>query len=150
MKLLIPPLPLGVITGALIWGASKLFTPLAVTFPGQKVVGLVLILGSVLIAVIAVAAFVRTRTTVNPTKPEAASKLVTTGLFSFSRNPMYLSMLGVLIGWSIFLGNVAALALPVLFVWYMTVFQIKPEEDALTQKFGDDYLSYCKRVRRWI
>ena len=114
MKLLIPPLPLGVITGVLIWAAAKFITPLAVTFPGQKTIGVLLILGGVLIAVIAVAAFLRSKTTVNPTKPEAASMLVTSGLFNLSRNPMYLSMLGVLIGWSIFLGNLAALALPVL------------------------------------
>lgn len=150
MKLLIPPPLLGLITGVLIWGAAKFFTPLGAAFPGQKTIGVVLMLGGVLIEVIAVATFFRLKTTVNPMKPDAAAKLVTTGLFSFTRNPMYLSLLGVLIGWSIFLGNVAALALPALFVWYLTVFQIKPEEAALTQKFGDEYLDYCKRVRRWI
>jgi len=150
MKLLIPPPLLGLITGILIWSAAKFLAPLAFAFPGQKTIGVLLMLGGVLIEVIAVATFFRSKTSVNPMKPDAASKLVTTGLFGVTRNPMYLSLLGVLIGWSIFLGNLAALALPVLFVWYLTVFQIKPEEDALTQKFGDDYLDYCKRVRRWI
>ena len=150
MKLRIPPLLLSLITGALIWGAAKYFTQFGVTFPGQKPVGFLLIAFGVLVAVVAIAAFARSKTTVNPMKPDAASNLVTTGLYRFSRNPMYLSMLGVLLGWSVVVGNLAALAMPAGFVWYMTVFQIKPEEAALTKIFGDEYRDYCKRVRRWI
>ena len=63
---------------------------------------------------------------------------------------MYLSMLIVLFGWAIFLGQLSALAgLPVYFL-SITQLQILPEEKVLTKKFGDPYLNYCKTTSRWL
>ena len=47
------------------------------------------------------------------------------------------------------IGYLALLLVPV-FIWYLTEFQIKPEERALTALFGDDYRAYCQKVRRWL
>ena len=63
---------------------------------------------------------------------------------------MYLGLLILLLGWGLRLSNPLALLPILLFVAYMTVFQIKPEEEALKRKFGDPYLEYCARVRRWL
>ena len=99
---------------------------------------------------LAVSAFVRAKTTVNPLDPGSAEKLVTTGLFRFSRNPMYLGMLLALTGWVIWLGAWSAMLAPALFIWIMTAFQIKPEERSLQLKFGDQFTLYRTRTRRWI
>lgn len=88
------------------------------------------------------------RTTVNPYK--AASALVTSGPFRYSRNPIYLS------DWLIYLGVTLLMqtAWPLLFaplVWgLMRYAVIAHEETHLAAKFGDDYRDYCARVRRWV
>jgi protein-S-isoprenylcysteine O-methyltransferase Ste14 len=63
---------------------------------------------------------------------------------------MYLGLLFVLVGWAAFLCAPWALAGPVVFVSYMTRFQIAPEEKALMSAFPDAYASYRARVRRWL
>lgn len=95
-------------------------------------------------------AFHRGRTTVNPLKPEAASSLVVGGVYRISRNPMYLGLAAMLLGWAVYLGAPLALLGPVLFVAFITRFQIVPEERVLARKFGPAFEAYCNRVRRWI
>jgi protein-S-isoprenylcysteine O-methyltransferase Ste14 len=75
---------------------------------------------------------------------------VTSGIYGFTRNPMYLGMLFVLIGWALYLGNALALLLLPVFIFYMNRFQIEPEERVLTTLFGPEFLEYASRVRRWI
>lgn len=94
--------------------------------------------------------FWKNKTTVNPIKPESASKLVVSGNYTISRNPMYLGMLGVLIAWSIYLANPLNILIVVLYIKVLTEIQIKPEEVALEKLFGEDYRVYCQKVRRWI
>lgn len=105
---------------------------------------------AILIGFISVAHFFKTKTTVDPTKPNKASKLVTSGIFAFSRNPMYLSMLLMLLAFGLWLGNAFNLLLAAGFVSYMNRFQISPEERALLHLFGKEYQLYCKNVRRWF
>ena len=94
--------------------------------------------------------FKRAQTTINPLRPTNASSLVTSGVYRFTRNPMYLGLLLLLLGWSVYLSSVVALVGPVFLVLYLGRFQIAPEERALTAKFGKDYLDYTSRVRRWL
>jgi len=94
--------------------------------------------------------FFKKRTTINPLKPSNTQGLVTTRLYHYTRNPMYVGLLVILIGFGIWLGSIAPfLALP-LFYWLITNMQIKPEEVILEEKFGQEYLEYKKRVRRWL
>ena len=86
----------------------------------------------------------------DPRQPENSSALLTSGTYRFSRNPLYVANLLVLIGWGLFLSNIYALILIVGFVLYITRFQIEPEEKALQTRFGDQYLAYKARVRRWL
>jgi len=94
--------------------------------------------------------FRRAKTTVNPMKPESASALVASGIYRYSRNPMYLGFLLMLLGWALWLSNASALLLLPAFVLYMNRFQICPEERALLSLFGPDYMQYRARVRRWL
>ncbi len=95
--------------------------------------------------------FARARTTFNPLTPDRASALVTTGIYRFTRNPMYLGMLLVLIGWGLWLGNAAALVIgPLLAVLSLNALQIRPEERVMQARFGEVYTRYRARVRRWL
>ena len=150
MKLVIPPPLIGLLTGAGMWGLARMLPDLTVEASLLRWCALAVMAVGVLIEAVSVLAFLRARTTVTPLKPEKASTLVVSGLYHVSRNPMYLGMLILLMGWALWLANRAALMLPPVFVIYLTLFQIKPEEAALSEKFGSDYEAYRGRVRRWI
>ncbi|WP_293779532.1 isoprenylcysteine carboxylmethyltransferase family protein [uncultured Oxalicibacterium sp.] len=105
---------------------------------------------SAVLALAVVVHFWRRRTTINPINPDKASHLVTYGVFRLSRNPMYLSLLLLLVAYAIRLDSLAVWIAPVVFVAYVTRFQIMPEERVLTKKFGEAYLTYKHRTRRWI
>ena len=94
--------------------------------------------------------FKRAKTTANPLKPQNASTLVTSGVFRFTRNPMYLGLVLFLLGWAAYLCSVWALAGPVVFVLYIGRFQIAPEERILSSLFGTAYADYRSKVRRWL
>lgn len=103
-----------------------------------------------LTAMMGLLAFRAKGTTSNPTKPEEASALVTGGIYRATRNPMYLGMVLILVGGMIRTANPLTLLAVVFFIWYITQFQIKPEEDVLSEKFGEEYEQYRSKVRRWI
>ncbi len=98
----------------------------------------------------AVRSFGKANTTVNPITPEQAEQLVTTGLYHFTRNPMYLGMLLVLLGAALALQNLAAFSGPILYSLSITLFQIIPEERVLEQNFGSAFTAYRKQTRRWL
>ena len=146
----IPPPIVALLTGLLMWLAARYIPALDFAFPGQPALAGVLGLAGIAIELVSVETFVRARTTVNPLAPERAEALVASGLNRYSRNPMYLGMALLLVGWGIWIGNVASIALVFLFVGFITRFQIKPEEAALSARFGEDFTAYCAKVRRWI
>ena len=76
--------------------------------------------------------------------------LLTSGPYAFTRNPMYLGLLLVLLGWAAYLSNALACVFLPAFVLYMNRFQIGPEERALAALFGQAFLDYKNRVRRWV
>ena len=150
MKLKIPPALQTLIFGLSMWLIDKYISIGSFTITNQKVIFKVIFFIGVLIAVSAVWKFKTVKTSADPTNPSKATNLVTTGIYSNSRNPMYLAIVIVLFAWMIALGNILNIFLLWLFIWYITIFQIKPEEEALTRLFGKDYRLYCKKVRRWI
>ena len=150
MKLKIPPPLQALIIASLMWGLDQLMPVAKIIIPGKLVFIILLVILGSLIDLSAIYAFVKVNTTVNPLKPDSASTLVISGIFKFSRNPMYLGMLLLLTAWAIWLGNFFNVALLVLFPLYITFFQIKPEEKALTELFSDSYIQYCAETRRWI
>ncbi|AEY01096.1 S-isoprenylcysteine methyltransferase-like protein [Oceanimonas sp. GK1] len=92
----------------------------------------------------------RADTTLLPFAPERASRLVTSGVFARSRNPIYLGDSLLLLAFALWLQSWPALLGPVLFVLYMNRVQIAAEERALALRFGKAYADYCARVRRWL
>lgn len=113
-------------------------------------------LGWCVMAVAVVAPFVAIRkfghagTTVNPHHPEQTSALVTGGIYAWTRNPMYLGLAILLIGWAISLGTITPFVGAVLFVPLIEWVQIRPEEHVLRERFGKGYVDYCARVNRWL
>lgn len=110
----------------------------------------VFLLISLLVDIFSFYSFRKAHTTVNPMQPDRTSVLVQTGIFRYSRNPMYLSLVGYLITHTFWRENATSLLLVVPFMLYITHFQILPEERILTAKFGEQYRQYQQKVRRWI
>jgi protein-S-isoprenylcysteine O-methyltransferase Ste14 len=119
------------------------FTSLA----GQLAGGVCIIIG-LLLLVLANGLFTRAGTGVIPFRNVSA--LVTEGIFRYTRNPMYLGMVAVLLGCAITLGASVALFIPPLFAVIIEMRFIRPEEALLRDIFPEQYPAYCRRVRRWI
>jgi len=119
---------------------TAFITYLALSF---LAIGIVLCIAGVL-------SFKLAKTTVNPSKPEQASKLITSGIYRLSRNPMYVGLAFILVAWGIWLSSLWALLCVAGFIAYLTFFQIMPEERALTKLFGKEYIAYKAKVRRWL
>ena len=100
--------------------------------------------------ILAVSLFKKQNTTVNPIKIENASSLVTSGIFEYSRNPMYLGMALILFGLAIMFNLIGGTLFTLLFTIYITKFQIRPEEEVMEKLFGEDFLKYKKNVRMWL
>jgi protein-S-isoprenylcysteine O-methyltransferase Ste14 len=118
--------------------------------PVLAVVGVHLAQLSALIALLAFASFWLARTTINPFDPSRASVLVTGGIYRLTRNPMYLSLLLLLVAYAVRLESWVAWVGPAVFAAYVTRYQIIPEERILTGKFGAAFLAYKNRTRRWL
>jgi protein-S-isoprenylcysteine O-methyltransferase Ste14 len=95
-------------------------------------------------------AFIRAKTTVNPINIEAASTLVTTGVYRYSRNPMYVGLTCLLLAWWAYLSIAWLFIGPVVFIIVINYLQIIPEERVLLLKFGREYEYYQSQVRRWL
>ena len=133
-----------------MWGIAMLLPALNLSLCLFDYAGSVLMAAGVMLLIVALIAFARARTTVNPVEPEQAKTLVTTGLYRISRNPMYLAMALILLGSALRLSNIGVFIAPALFVWSITMFQIKPEERALQSIFGEDFTAYRQQTRRWL
>ncbi|WLP95567.1 isoprenylcysteine carboxylmethyltransferase family protein [Psychrobacter sp. M13] len=150
LELKAPPV-LQVITIAFaMYGLSGLFPNLQVMVFGTKWLASGLAVVGMALAIMGILAFKKAQTTVNPHTPEKSVSLVTKGIYKYTRNPMYLGMLLVLLGWAFYLSNFAALLVLPIFIIYMSRFQIQPEERFMKQKFGDEYRAYIMKVRRWL
>lgn len=119
-------------------------------FFGRLVLVKIFIGLATVIGLVSVIQFLVSKTTVNPTTPDKASSLVTKGLYKFSRNPMYLAMLLVLLAVGLKFGNAFNTLIAAGFVGYMNRFQIVPEERMLLAKFGKQYKEYLAKTRRWF
>lgn len=147
MKTLIPPPIVTIVFLFVIFFTKDLFR-LSLTLPSS--LGFIIILVGLMIIFIAARQFKAVNTTINPIKPEKASVLVNKGIFSYSRNPMYLGMLLIIIGFSIIHNLLAIIVIMPIWIIYMTYFQIIPEEEAMEILFEEDFVNYCKKTRRWI
>lgn len=113
-----------------------------------RLLGAPLVVAGVALAVLADREFKKARTPVRPF--ELSTTLVTVGPYRYSRNPMYLGMLVVLLGLFLLLGTLTPVLVIPVFFWLIETHFVQPEEKMLEIQFGDAYLDYKRQVRRWL
>ena len=118
--------------------------------PYKRSISILILLVGTLILINPVFKFIKSKTTVNPVKFENVKKLVTSGIYKYSRNPMYSGFLMIVISTSIYYLNIFSIITPILFYFWINRYQIKREEIFLREKFGKEYLLYTTKTRRWI
>ncbi len=152
LELKVPPPVVTVVVGVLMWALARALPALDFAMPLSLRRALFIAFALAGIALVSVCAlqFRRARTTVNPMRPARVTALVETGPYRFSRNPIYLGDALILVGWGLWLANLASLASIAVFVAYLNRFQIAPEERALRAAFGQAFDAYRARVRRWV
>lgn len=114
---------------------------------GQAVGGLIIFIGLVLL-LLAGGLFKRAGTDLVPFKNVSA--LVTTGIYRYTRNPMYLGMAAILLGCGITVGAALSLLVAPAFMVIIELRFIRPEEEMLVGLFPEDFPQYCANVRRWL
>ena len=150
LTLKIPPALLMLIFGGLMKLTDWMLPAWRFEVPWSDWAAKVLFLLAVAVVVSGIVSFRLAKTTVDPTHPERATKIVTGGIYRLTRNPMYLGFVVMLLAFVAKMSNPATILFIPLFVWYLNRLQIIPEEQALTQLFGDQYQQYQAKVRRWI
>ena len=148
LKTKIPP-PIIAIAFIVILYISSLWMDRFI-FEGQSIFSLFIFILGLGCVLSASTQFRRINTTVNPLHPESASYLVVDGIFKFTRNPMYVGLCAAILAFGFYVGTWFVFILLPLFVISINYLQIVPEEVALQKLFGDEYVSYCNSVRRWI
>lgn len=150
MKLKIPPAVVFMIFGLLMYLLAEYLPFGYFDFTGRFYLMIALCVAALLVAGTALVQFFKAKTTVSPTHPDKAKKLVENGIYAYTRNPMYLALLMLLLAWGVWLSNAFNTLLAAGFVAYMNHFQIIPEERTLLEIFGKEYKQYCLLVRRWF
>ena len=144
----IPPPIITLICGMGIYFSRPLFPKY--NYISIDIIAASFLLLGIIILITAVLSFKRQSTTVSPLQPEKASYLVVSGIFKYSRNPMYLGMLLILISMTIKFNFVGGILIIFGFITFITKFQIIPEEIALERLFGKEFTRYKKKTKRWV
>lgn len=147
-KLKIPPPILVIILITSIYFSSDKLDLISV--PYRTLFSIVILSIGILVIINPVVKFIKSKTTVNPVEFKNVEKLVTSGIYKYSRNPMYLGMIMIIISTTVYYLNFYSLLTPFIFYFWINRFQIKREEVFLEEKFGQEYLSYKTKTRRWI
>jgi len=150
LELKVPPAVLVAIAAGGMWAASGISPNLHFAIPGIALWSAGIAVVGVCIAILGVLQFRVAGTTVDPRVPGQSTNLVVTGVYRYSRNPMYLGFFLALCAWGLYLGSVISLLILPVFIVYMTRFQIVPEERFMHDQFGELYDKYRSQVRRWL
>ena len=142
-----PPLVVLILVISTFFSSKKIDL---IQIPFQSLISIFILSIGILILLNPVLKFKKSKTTINPIKFKKVNKLVTSGIYKYSRNPMYLGLLMIVISSSIFYLNIYSILTPLFFYLWINRFQIKREEVFLEEKFGQEYLSYKTKTRRWI
>ena len=148
MKTKIPPPILALIMIAIIYLSS--FIVETFTFSYQTVLSVLVAVFGLGCGVPSFRLFAKNKTTISPFNPSETTALVTAGMYRYSRNPMYLGLVLLTIAATIFFGTWLGIVIVVAFIFLLNLLQIIPEEEALLDIFGEEYVEYKKKARRWI
>ena len=146
----IPPPVVMVLLGVLAWAGGRYLPALSFRLPFNTAIAVAIAAAGLVLNGFPKLAFGRAGTTVNPLRPGSASRLVTSGVYRYSRNPMYLGHAVILLGRAIYLHNVVSFVALPAFVLYISRFQIGPEERHLYARFADEYTAFCRKSPRWL
>ena len=144
-----PPLVAGLFAFAM-WAISFVVPTVEMNTVARLTLSAATVALGIFFCLAGVVSFRRAKTTVNPLEPEAATALVSSGIYGISRNPMYVGFALFLLAWVVYLSSPWVSIGIVGFVLYMNQFQIEPEERALAEIFGPEFISYQAKVRRWL
>ena len=150
LELKIPPPAIALLVAAAMWALARVTPSLQMPTGIRLLLALAVGLMGAGFSAAGVISFRRAKTTLNPTKPQLTSALVSSGIYRVTRNPMYVGLLLILIAFAIFLSSPWALLGPAAYFLYIGRFQIAPEERALSALFGAEYTDYRSKVRRWL
>jgi protein-S-isoprenylcysteine O-methyltransferase Ste14 len=150
LELKIPPPVVALLIAAAMWGLVRGTPTPEPSSSLRMVIAITIALVGAGFDIAGLIAFRRARTTVNPLRPEATSAFVRSGVYRYTRNPMYVGLAMLLLAWTTWLWSAWALVGPLAFILYISRFQIAPEEKILARKFGSDFTEYCAKVRRWL
>ncbi|MEM9363792.1 MAG: isoprenylcysteine carboxylmethyltransferase family protein [Bacteroidota bacterium] len=146
---ILPPLVMLIFAGGM-YTLAHLLPVGQFDFFGRKALAIGLLGLAALVMILALFQFRKMKTTTNPIDLTKTSSLVTHGIFKYTRNPMYLAMLLILLAYGLKLSNAFNTLIAAGFVYYMNYFQIRFEEEALEKKYGKVYSFYKKNTRRWF
>ncbi len=148
MKTKIPPPIIALVMIAIIYLSSLIIEP--ISFGYQTLISILVVLTGLACAIPSFWLFAKHKTTISPFIPSETTVLVTDGMYRYSRNPMYLGLVLLTIAATIFFGTWMGVVIVFAFIFLLNILQIIPEEEALLDIFGDEYIEYKKIVRRWI
>lgn len=146
----VPPPIVMLLLGVAAFGAASALPALSFALPLRVPGALVSLLAGLALNLLPKLAFKRAGTTVNPLEPAATTSLATSGIYRYTRNPMYLGHAVILLAWALHLANVVAFVAIPAFMLYVSWFQIRPEERHLSVRFPDAYAEWRLRVPRWL
>ena len=150
LELKVPPPIVALVLALLMWLTPAVAGLVQIPDPARVLCAVVLVCAGQGISIAGMVVFRRAKTTVSPVKASLAYSLVIRGVYRYTRNPMYFGLLLTLLAWAVFLANPFAVLWVVVYVLYITRFQIIPEERLLASLFGAEYKAYKGRVRRWV
>lgn len=150
MKLKIPPPVQLIFSAILMWILSIYGDHFGLNFKYNNEFALSCLIAGVVIIGLSIVTFRMAETTITPLHPDKSSNLVKTGIYQYTRNPMYLGLLLILFSIWWYLQNLASMFVLPIYVWFISKYQIIPEEEILYKLFGQNYKNYQDNVRRWI
>ena len=150
MKLLIPPPIQALLSAIMMCLINRYFTHANFSLNGINIFALIFLIIAAIIIILSMYKFKKIKTTISPLRPNKTSSLVNSGIYAYTRNPMYLGLLLMLFSTALFLKNLISFLIIPLFILFITKNQILPEEESLENIFGEEYKNYKKKVRRWI
>ena len=150
MKNKVPPPIILLLSGIAMWFIAHSEFAYTIANPLALIMAIIFAAIGIYISFGAIRRFKAVATTISPLQPDSATSLVHHGVYSRTRNPMYVGLFLVLLGWAVWLQSPSNIIVLIAFVLWLTELQIKPEEAALKKVFGQGYVDYCKRVRRWL
>jgi len=116
-----------------------------------RIVAVLFLVAGIGVAAAALSGFGRAKTSVDPHDPSKTTSLVTDGVYKLSRNPMYLGLALLIVGWGFWRGTLLGVVVGLIpFVVAITRFQIIPEERVLAERYGRAYADFSASTRRWI